>query len=73
MADFADITTGGRRTIEPWPPEQIRAKITTTIESSQTNRSTFLHTTYLRHNPNDYSLTGFAGHSISGAVDVSTR
>ncbi|MCO0547476.1 hypothetical protein, partial [Escherichia coli] len=72
MADFADITTGGRRTIEPWPPEQIRAKITTTIESSQTNRSTFLHTTCLRHNPNDYSLTGFAGHSISGAVDVST-
>ncbi|EFJ67367.1 hypothetical protein HMPREF9547_01401 [Escherichia coli MS 175-1] len=27
----------------------------------------------LRHNPNDYSLTGFVGHSISGAVDVSTR
>ncbi|AAN79941.1 Hypothetical protein c1472 [Escherichia coli CFT073] len=27
----------------------------------------------LRHNPNDYSLTGFTGHSISGAVDVSTR
>ncbi|QEI64805.1 hypothetical protein FYA02_00965 [Escherichia coli O80:H26] len=46
VADFADITTGGRRTIEPWPPEQIRAKITTTIESSQTNRSTFLYTTY---------------------------
>ena len=46
---------------------------TRTIESSPASRSTFLHTTWLRFFFFAYIVSGSSGHSISGAVDVSTR